>query len=203
MAWRCTNRKKTPRTSLMRSRQARISSCRRCRKAIRCAPVYERTDIVDKPSRPLGNAPIEGSILVAIVLFLFLGELRAALVVIIALPLAMLIAFILMGEAGLSANLMSLAGLAIGIGMMVDGAVVMVENAFRIMAERKELGESVDRTSAVLAAAREVANPIAFAIMIIVVGFCRCSPLRVSKASCSSQWHSRSVTPWRARCCLP
>jgi cobalt-zinc-cadmium resistance protein CzcA len=108
---------------------------------------------------------------VAIVLFLFLGELRSALVVITALPLAMLIAFIFMEQAGLSANLMSLAGLAVGIGMMVDGAVVMVENAFRIMAERREIGEPVDRSSAVLAAAREVANPIAFAIMIIVVVF--------------------------------
>ncbi len=134
-------------------------------------PVYERTDLVDKAVNTAVKALIEGSILVAIVLFLFLGDLRSAFVVITALPLAMLIAFIFMGEAGLSANLMSLAGLAVGIGMMVDGAVVMVENAFRIMAERKESGEVVDRTSAVLAAAREVANPIAFAIMIIVVVF--------------------------------
>ena len=88
------------------------------------------------------RALIEGSILVAIVLFLFLGELRSALVVIVTLPLAMLIAFIGMGQFGLSANLMSLAGLAIGIGMMVDGAVVMVENAFRIMAERQAHGET-------------------------------------------------------------
>jgi cobalt-zinc-cadmium resistance protein CzcA len=134
-------------------------------------PVYERTDLVDKAINTAVMALIEGSILVAIVLFLFLGELRSAFVVITALPLAMLIAFIFMGEAGLSANLMSLAGLAVGIGMMVDGAVVMVENAFRIMAERIKSGEAVDRTSAVLAAAREVANPIAFAILIIVVVF--------------------------------
>jgi len=134
-------------------------------------PVYERTDLVDKAIHTAVKALIEGSILVAIVLFLFLGELRSALVVITALPLAMLIAFIFMAEAGLSANLMSLAGLAVGIGMMVDGAVVMVENAFRIMAERRETGEPVDRSSAVLVAAREVANPIAFAIMIIIVVF--------------------------------
>ncbi len=76
-----------------------------------------------------------------------------------------------MNQAGLSANLMSLAGLAVGIGMMVDGAVVMVENAFRIMAERQKSGKPVDKSSAVLAAAREVANPIAFAITIIVVVF--------------------------------
>ncbi len=134
-------------------------------------PVYDRTDLVEKAVATAVTALIEGSILVAIVLFLFLGEFRSALVVITALPLAMLIAFIFMLEAGLSANLMSLAGLAIGIGMMVDGAVVMVENAFRIMAERKESGEPVDKTAAVLTAAREVANPIAFAIMIIIVVF--------------------------------
>ena len=104
-------------------------------------------------------------------LFLFLGELRSAIVVIAALPLAMLIAFIFMGESGLSANLMSLAGLAVGIGMLVDGAVVMVENAFRILAEQKKSGGPVDKTGAVLAAAREVANPIGFAILIIVVVF--------------------------------
>ncbi|QNK01528.1 efflux RND transporter permease subunit [Dyella telluris] len=134
-------------------------------------PVYERTDLVNQAVGTAVRALVEGSILVAIVLFLFLGELRSALVVVVALPLAMLIAFICMEQAGLSANLMSLAGLAIGIGMMVDGAVVMVENAFRIMAERKAHGGPVDRTAAVLAAAREVATPIAFAIVIIIVVF--------------------------------
>ncbi len=134
-------------------------------------PIYDRTDLVEKAVNTAVSALVEGSILVAIVLFLFLGELRSALVVIAALPLAMLIAFIMMGQMGLSANLMSLAGLAIGIGMMVDGAVVLTENAFRIMAERREKGEKVNRTAAVLAAAQEVANPVAFAILIIIVVF--------------------------------
>ena len=134
-------------------------------------PIYERTDLVNKAVGTAVSALIEGSILVAVILFLFLGELRSALVVIVALPMAMLIAFIGMDYAGLSANLMSLAGIAIGIGMMVDGAVVMVENAFRLMAERHAHGERVDRTAAVLTAAREVANPIAFAIGIIIVVF--------------------------------
>ena len=134
-------------------------------------PIYERTDLVNKAVGTATRALIEGSLLVALILFLFLGELRSALVVIVTLPLAMLIAFIGMEQFGLSANLMSLAGLAIGIGMMVDGAVVMVENAFRIMAERLEHGEKVDRTSAVLAAAKEVAGPITFAIIIIIVVF--------------------------------
>jgi len=140
-------------------------------KGVTLKPIYERTDLVNKAVSTALRALIEGSLLVAVVLFLFLGEIRSALVVIVALPMAMLIAFIGMDYAGLSANLMSLAGLAIGIGMMVDGAVVMVENAFRLMAERAAHGERVDRTQAVLTAAREVANPIAFAILIIIVVF--------------------------------
>ena len=130
-------------------------------------PVYERTDLVEEAVSTAERALIQGGILIAIVLFLFLGEFRSAIVVTSALPLAMLIAFIFMGETGLSANLMSLAG----IGMLVDGAVVVVENSFRIMAERFEAGEEVDRTAAVLTATREVANPIAFAILIIIVVF--------------------------------
>ncbi|MBB3228250.1 cobalt-zinc-cadmium resistance protein CzcA [Luteibacter sp. Sphag1AF] len=134
-------------------------------------PVYERTDLVNAAVGTAVRALIEGSILVAIVLFLFLGELRSAVIVVVTLPLAMLIAFVCMEKAGMSANLMSLAGLAIGIGMMVDGAVVMVENAFRIMAERRAPDGTVDKTAAVLEAAREVASPMAFAILIIIVVF--------------------------------
>ena len=134
-------------------------------------PVYSRTELVDEAVGTATSALVEGAVLVAIVLLLFLGELRSAVVVIVALPLAMLIAFIGMDQFGLSANLMSLAGLAIGIGMMVDGAVVMVENAFRIMAERRAHGDHVNRAAAVLTAAKEVANPIAFAILIIIVVF--------------------------------
>src|SRR5574338_599145 len=134
-------------------------------------PIYDRTEIVDKALKTAESALVEGSILVAIVLFLFLGEIRSAIVVIVTLPLAMLIVFLLMQQFGLSANLMSLAGLAIGTGMMVDGAVVMVENAFRLLAHAKASGKPVHKTHLVLEAAREVANPIAFAILIIIVVF--------------------------------
>jgi cobalt-zinc-cadmium resistance protein CzcA len=132
-------------------------------------PAYDRTEIVQKAVKTAEDALLEGSILVAIVLFLFLGEIRSAVVVIVTLPLAMLIAFLLMQHFGLSANLMSLAGLAIGIGMMVDGAVVMVENGFRLLSHHA--GRPVDRTHVILEAAREVINPIAFAILIIIVVF--------------------------------
>ena len=131
--------------------------------------VYDRTELVDKAVKTAEDALIEGSILVVIILFLFLGEIRSAVVVIIALPLAMLISFILMQKWGLSANLMSLAGLAVGIGMMVDGAVVMVENGFRLLSH--QAGKTVNKTHVILEAAREVINPTAFAILIIIVVF--------------------------------
>ncbi len=135
-------------------------------------PIYQRTDLVEKAVDTAEKALIQGAILIAIVLFLFLGEIRSAIVVTTALPIAMLIAFIMMNQMGLSANLMSLAGLAIGIGMMVDGAIVMVENSFRIMAERKaENNGPVNRTAAVLTAAKEVAGPMTFAIAIIIIVF--------------------------------
>ncbi|MBZ0093231.1 MAG: CusA/CzcA family heavy metal efflux RND transporter, partial [Sulfuricellaceae bacterium] len=131
--------------------------------------VYDRTELVEKAVKTAENALVEGSILVVIVLFLFLGEIRSAVVVIIALPLAMLISFILMQQWGLSANLMSLAGLAVGIGLMVDGAVVMVENGFRLLSH--QAGKAVNKTHVILEAAREVINPTAFAILIIIVVF--------------------------------
>ncbi|MEO7132655.1 MAG: CusA/CzcA family heavy metal efflux RND transporter, partial [Vicinamibacterales bacterium] len=140
-------------------------------KGVELKPVYDRTEIVNKALATAESALLEGSILVAVILFLFLGELRSAIVVIVTLPLAMLFAFVLMNRFGISANLMSLSGLAIGIGMMVDGAVVMVENAFRLLAHARSTGRPINRTHLVLEAAREVANPIAFAIMIIIVVF--------------------------------
>ena len=140
-------------------------------KGVSLNPIYDRTELVEKALKTAESSLVEGAVLVAIVLFLFLGEFRSAIVVIVTLPMAMLIAFILMQAFGLSANLMSLAGLAIGTGMMVDGAVVMVENAFRLLAQARESGRTIHKTHLILAAAREVANPIAFAILIIIVVF--------------------------------
>ncbi len=140
-------------------------------KGVSLIPVYDRTDLVDKALRTAQNSLIEGAVLVAIILFLFLGDFRSAIVVIVTLPMAMLIAFILMQQFGVTANLMSLAGLAIGTGMMVDGAIVMIENAFRLLAHAKESGKPIKKTHLILEAAREVMNPIAFAILIIIVVF--------------------------------
>lgn len=132
-------------------------------------PFYDQTELVEKSVDTAKRALIEGGVLVTIILFLFLGEVRSALVVVTAVPITMLIAFFLMDVYGLSANLMSLGGLAVGIGMMVDGAEVMVENSFRLLAEGKGGKESKDFY--ILHAAREVVQPIAFAILIIIVVF--------------------------------
>ena len=136
---------------------------------IRINTVYDRTALVDHAMSTATSALLEGSLLVAIILFLFLGEMRSAIVVVLTLPLAMLIAIVLMQQVGLSANLMSLAGLAIGIGMMIDGAVVLVENAYRLLSHMDESRES--RVQIIRRAAFEVVKPVAFAILIIIVVF--------------------------------
>ena len=134
-------------------------------------PFYDRTDLVRAAIQTVTKALEEGAVLVVIVLFLFLGNVRSALIVTAALPLAMLFTFIIMRlpQVNLSANLMSLGGLAIGIGMMVDGSVVMVENIYRLLSERR--GEKLSRTTLVLDAAKEVARPLVFGILIIIIVF--------------------------------
>lgn len=131
--------------------------------------IYDRTEIIGKAIAMADRAMIEGVVLVIAVLFLFMGEVRAALVVVVSIPMARLIAFVLMERYGLSANLLSLGGLVIGLGMTIDGPIVLVENAARLLGH--QTGRSGDRVRIVLQAAREVINPIAFGILIIAVVF--------------------------------
>ncbi len=130
---------------------------------------YTQGSLVEKAVGTVESALLEGAFLVLIFLYLFLGNVRSTLIVIASLPLSVLVAFIAMDLTNMSANLMSLGGLAIGIGMMVDGSVVMVENIFRHLEERKE--EDVSMARLVGEAAREVARPITFAISIIIIVF--------------------------------
>jgi len=115
-------------------------------------------------------ALLQGGILVIIVLILFLGNFRAAFIVSLALPLSALIAIIFMRQADISANLMSLGGIAIAIGMLGDGSVVMVENIFRYLGCDK-LSAGRDKNDIILDAAREVSKPIIFSILIIITVF--------------------------------
>ena len=129
--------------------------------------IYDRTEITHKAVSTMTSALFIGSMLIAIVLFLFLFEFRSAFIVIISLPLSLFIAFLLMQKYGISANLMSLSGLAIAIGMIVDGTIVVVENAFRLLQENPH----ASRMEVIANASAEVAKPVLFALLIIATVF--------------------------------
>ncbi len=129
--------------------------------------IYDRTEITHKAVSTMTSALISGTILVAIVLFLFLFELRSASIVIISLPLSLLIAFLLMDYFHLSANLMSLSGLAIAVGMIVDGTIVMVENSFRKLHDEPD----TPKLKLIAESTKEVAKPVTFAVLIIAAVF--------------------------------
>lgn len=136
---------------------------------VKIVPVYDQADLIQKAVGTVRKALEEAAVLIVVVLFLFLWNVRSALVVLVSIPLSMLVAVIMMRFAGLSANLQSLGGLAIGIGMMVDGSLVMVENIIRHLAEPHERNRPL--TFRVAQAAREVGNPVFFAVLIIIVVF--------------------------------
>jgi cobalt-zinc-cadmium resistance protein CzcA len=140
---------------------------------VKLVPFYDRTDLVKKAIHTVTKALEEGAFFVLLILVILLADLRSAIIVTLVLPLAALFAFIMMKAWGLSANLMSLGGLAIGIGMMVDGAVVMVENIHRHLTEKKPDGKHprANKIETVLYAAKEVVRPIVFGIFIIIVVF--------------------------------
>jgi heavy metal efflux system protein len=131
---------------------------------------YNRGNLVDKAVDTVFHALMEAIVLVVILLILFLGDLRAALTVALALPMAAMVTFILMKFAGMSANLMSLGGLAIAIGMLVDAAVVVVENIITHLAH-KEKADRLPRLHVIYRATREVAVPVTSGILIIIIVF--------------------------------
>ena len=131
---------------------------------------YDRGSLVERAVNTVSKALIEAIVLVLILLVLFLGNLRAALTVALVLPLAALITFILMRQFGISANLMSLGGLAIAIGMLVDAAVVVVENIVSHLADSKRV-ENLPRLHLIYRAVREVSVPMASGIIIIIIVF--------------------------------
>ncbi|MFZ1548643.1 MAG: CusA/CzcA family heavy metal efflux RND transporter [Candidatus Nitrotoga sp.] len=134
---------------------------------LKIIPYYDRSELVDAALKTVMKVLLEGVVLVIIVLFLFLGDVRSSLIVVASLLLTPLITFMVMNHYGLSANLMSLGGLAIAIGLIVDGSVVVVENTFQRLAERKD----ISRIQVVLDAASEVATPVIFGISIIILVF--------------------------------
>jgi len=134
---------------------------------LRVVAYYDRSDLVDAALATVERVLEEGIILVVIVLFLFLGDLRSSIIVIATLVLTPLVTFVVMNQYQMSANLMSLGGLAIAIGLMVDGSVVVVENVFGKLSHQRHQSKS----KVVLDAVEEVATPVVFGVGVIILVF--------------------------------
>src|SRR5438046_316805 len=139
---------------------------------VRIVPFYDRTQLINRATDTLKRTLIEELILVTLVCIVFLVNFRSILVVTIPLPLAVLCSFLFMYFMGISSNLMSLAGIAIAIGVLVDAGIVVTENAFRFMEKRGVDPRDRRRVSeTVLDATRLVGRPIFFSLAIIILAF--------------------------------
>jgi heavy metal efflux system protein len=134
---------------------------------VKIRPFYDRTTLIDASINTITKALVEGGIFVILILFLFLWDFRGALVVALSLPLTAALVFLLMDTAQVTANLMTLGGLAIAIGMVVDGTIVIVENIVGMM--RSPENSKLSRIEIALKATREVARPVFFSIVVITL----------------------------------
>lgn len=132
--------------------------------------VYDRTSLIDKAIDTLKGTLIEESIIVAIIATLFLFHFRSALIIIITLPITVLISFLLMKAFGIGSNIMSLGGIAIAIGAMVDATIVMVENAHKYLQGKENISKE-ERIEIIIKSAKQVGRPIFFALVLVVVSF--------------------------------
>jgi len=141
---------------------------------VRIVPTYDRSWLIDESIGTLRRALVEESVVVSVVILIFLFHFRSALIPILTLPIAVVASFIPMYYLGVTSNIMSLGGIALAIGVLVDASIVMVENAYRRISERGEGGEAMTpggQAREVVAAARQVGRPIFFALLIVVVSF--------------------------------
>ena len=136
---------------------------------------YDRSQLIQRSISTLREKLIEESIVVALVCLVFLWHIRSALVAIITLPIAIVLSFLPMFHLGLTSNIMSLGGIAIAIGAMVDSAIIMVENAHKFLEHfREEKGReptNLERIDVIIAAAKSVGRPLFFALLVITVSF--------------------------------
>ncbi|TCO92775.1 Cu(I)/Ag(I) efflux system membrane protein CusA/SilA [Chthoniobacter flavus] len=142
---------------------------------VRVVPTYDRSELILNAIHTLREKLIEESIVVAFVCIIFLWHVRSALVAIITLPVAIILSFLPMFGLGLTSNIMSLGGIAIAIGAMVDAAIIMVENAHKALEHfRDEQGREPDareRVSVIVGAAKAVGRPLFFSLLVITVSF--------------------------------
>lgn len=153
--------------SLVKARVQEINEKGMLPDGLQIKPYYDRSELVDASLNTVTKVLIEGVLLVIVILFLFLGDVRSSLIVVSTLILTPLITFAAMNYFGISANLMSLGGLAIAIGLMVDGSVVVVENAYHHLGHR----QNESKIRVVLEAATEVGTPVLFGVGIIILVF--------------------------------
>src|SRR3989441_369757 len=136
---------------------------------------YDRSQLIKRSIATLREKLIEESIVVALVCLVFLWHIRSALVAIITLPIAIILSFLPMFQLSLTSNIMSLGGIAIAIGAMVDSAIIMVENAHKFLEHfREEKGRdptNAERIEVIIAAAKSVGRPLFFALLVITVSF--------------------------------
>ena len=133
--------------------------------------VYDRSQLIEGSVEYLKHKLLEESLMVALITFLFLLHARSAFVAIITIPLGILAAFIIMNAQGITANIMSLGGIAIAIGAMVDASIVMVENAHRKLADLEPDADRETKQKALILAAKEVGPGLFFSLLIITVSF--------------------------------
>ena len=142
---------------------------------VRIVPTYDRSDLIKRAIATLREKLIEESVVVALVCILFLWHVRSALVAIITLPIAIILSFIPMLHLGLTSNIMSLGGIAIAIGAMVDAAIIMVENAHKALEhfrdEHKREPDAGERAEVIITAAKSVGRPLFFSLLVITVSF--------------------------------
>ena len=140
-------------------------------KGVKIVTTYDRSDLILRSMATLKDEIIKLTVAVSVVCLVFLFHLPSALVVIVTLPMAMLMAFITMYYLGVTANVMSLSGIAIAIGAMVDAAIIMVENAHKKLEEWEHEGRPGNRTDVIIDAAKEVGPSLFFSLLVITVGF--------------------------------
>lgn len=140
-------------------------------KGVKIVTTYDRSDLINRSIATLRDEIIKLAVAVSIVCLIFLFHLPSALVVIVTLPIAIIISFICMYYLGVTSNIMSLSGIAIAIGAMVDASIIMVENAHKKLEEWVHQGRPGSRTGVIIEAAREVGPSLFFSLLVITVAF--------------------------------
>jgi Cu(I)/Ag(I) efflux system membrane protein CusA/SilA len=140
-------------------------------KGIEIKPAYDRSELIDRSIDTLKNALLEEALVVSLVVMIFIMHVRSAIRILLELPVSILFAFILMKQFGITSNIMSLGGIAIAIGVLVDSSIVLVENAHRNIAQLQAEGRVIDYEAVSIFSAQQVGRAIFFSLTIIVVSF--------------------------------